>query len=147
MLNLPADFVQKYHKLLGEERAASFLAALAQKPKKAFRINPLKAQQNVAYPLERPVPAVANAWYGHVQGQDPEWVSGTVYSQEPAAMYPAQIADVQPGERVLDLCAAPGGKSTALGERLQGEGLLVANEIVRPRARVLRENLERWGVA
>ena len=61
-------------------------------------------------------------------------------------MFPAAISKVKPGAKVLDLCAAPGGKTTALAEKLQNEGVLVANEISNVRAKALRENLERWGV-
>ena len=96
--------------------------------------------------MSRPVPGIPNAYYGEISGKDVEWTSGTVYSQDPAAMFPAHLTDVAPGDRVLDLCAAPGGKSTALGEKLQGQGLLVANEISPSRAKILRENLERWGL-
>ena len=60
-------------------------------------------------------------------------------------MYPAVALNVKPGEKVLDLCAAPGGKSTALASFLENKGLLVANEISKSRAKDLRENLERWG--
>ena len=80
-----------------------------------------------------------------MSGNDSEWLAGKVYSQDPSAMYPAQVAQIKPGEKVLDLCAAPGGKSTALVEKLKGDGVLVANEISTTRAKALRENLERWG--
>ncbi|BDR60518.1 RsmB/NOP family class I SAM-dependent RNA methyltransferase [Lactobacillus xylocopicola] len=147
MLNLPTTFCQKYRDLLGEGQAEELFAAMADAPQKAYRINQLKSFQQVSYSQARPVPGISNAWYGQVGGRDPEWVSGTVYSQEPAAMFPAYSAAVQPGDRVLDLCAAPGGKSTAIGEALRGQGLLVANEISASRAQILRENIERWGIA
>ncbi len=72
--------------------------------------------------------------------------AGVFYVQEPSAAMPAGLLRVRPGERVLDLCAAPGGKSSQLAAALQGEGLLVANEYEAPRAAVLRSNLERMGV-
>lgn len=147
MNQLPKEFVSKYQKLLGkEESQALFNAIENDNTKKGFRLNSLKNDfEKVKYSLNEPVPFASNAYYGTVSGNDVEWVSGNVYSQDPSAMYPAQIADVQPGERVLDLCAAPGGKSTALAERLAGTGILVANEISSTRAKILRENLERWG--
>lgn len=147
MLNLPASFKEKYINLLGKDKANEMFTALAQEPKKAFRINSLCQNQQVSYATSEPVPDMPNAYYGEISGQDPEWVSGTVYSQDPAAMFPAYVADVQPGMKVLDLCAAPGGKTTALGEKLKGQGLLVANEISASRAKILRENIERWGIS
>ncbi|MFR1784787.1 MAG: hypothetical protein ACLSWY_01600 [Ruthenibacterium lactatiformans] len=66
--------------------------------------------------------------------------------QEPSASVPAGLLGVRPGERVLDLCAAPGGKTSQLAAALRGEGLLVANEYVAARAGVLKSNLERMGV-
>lgn len=146
MLNLPKEFTTKYYKLLGTKAEALFSAMNNEAQKKAFRVNTLKKNQNVAYKLTETVPGIPNAYYGQVNSQDPEWVSGTVYSQDPAAMFPAVITGVHPGEKVLDLCAAPGGKSTALAEQLEGDGLLVANDISTTRAKVLRENIERWGI-
>ncbi|RVU71722.1 MULTISPECIES: RsmB/NOP family class I SAM-dependent RNA methyltransferase [Lactobacillus] len=147
MLNLPTSFKEKFEKLLGKDEAAKMFAAINQNTKKAYRVNPLKAIQQVSYDQDEAVPDLDNAYYGEVNGQDPEWVSGTVYSQDPAAMFPAKIAKVKPGEKVLDLCAAPGGKSTALGQALKGEGVLVANEISGTRVKALRENIERWGIS
>src|SRR5699024_3080763 len=68
------------------------------------------------------------------------------YLQEPSAMTPASRLPIHPGELVLDLCAAPGGKATELGSRLQGQGLLVANDISASRAKALMRNLELWGI-
>lgn len=146
-MQLPNEFKEKYQKLLGDEEAQQLFAALNEDSKKAFRVNTLKAPISVSYSLEHPVPEIAQAYYGEVSGEDPEWVSGYVYSQDPAAMFPAAISNVQPGDKVLDLCAAPGGKTTALGEQLENQGLLVANEISNARAKALRENIERWGIA
>lgn len=147
MINLPVAFKEKYQALLSDEEATKLFASLNEPTKKAFRINSLKFQQKVGYSLDKKVPVIPHAFYGEVAGEDPEWVSGTVYSQDPAAMFPAYLAKVQPGQKVLDLCAAPGGKTTALAENLKGGGLLVANEISVTRAKALRENLERWGVS
>ncbi|GFZ27038.1 RsmB/NOP family class I SAM-dependent RNA methyltransferase [Lactobacillus corticis] len=147
MLGLSAEFKTKFVDLLGPAEAENLFKAMEADSKKAFRVNSLKASQNVAYSTSQPVPYIPSAYYGNINGQDPEWVSGTVYSQDPAAMFPAFVTKVHPGEKVLDLCAAPGGKSTALGQALDGQGLLVANEINGGRAAILRENLERWGLA
>lgn len=146
MLNLPSEFKAKYEKLLGINKAQELFMAMNEESKKAFRINTLKPVK-VSYSLTDSVPQINAAYYGEVSGEDPEWVSGSVYSQDPAAMFPAAISGVQPGQRVLDLCAAPGGKTTALGEQLKGKGLLVANEISATRVKALRENIERWGIS
>lgn len=145
-MSLPVDFVKKYQKLLGPE-AAAFFVALAGQAQSGFRINPLKSGVPTASvdSASGKVPYVPGGYYGHVNGQSLDHVTGWVYSQEPSAMYVGEVVDPQPGERVLDLCAAPGGKSTHLIAKMQDQGLLVANEIFAKRARVLASNLERWG--
>ncbi|QNQ83576.1 RNA methyltransferase [Lactobacillus sp. PV037] len=147
MQKIPTEFKEKYNKLLGEKEAAKFFKAIEAEDKtKGFRLNSLKnGFKDVAYPLDSRVPFTENGYYGTASGKDSEWLAGKVYSQDPSAMYPAEAAQIKPGEVVLDLCAAPGGKSTALVEKLQGKGTLVANEISTARAKILRENLERWG--
>ena len=148
MISLPTEFKNKYKNLLGTTESEKFFNAIDGESKKGFRLNPLKNNfKNVSYELSQPVPGVDNAYYGNINGLSSEWTGGYVYSQDPSAMYPAQFAQVKPGEKVLDLCAAPGGKSTALAQALKGEGLLVANEISASRASNLRENLERWGAS
>lgn len=147
MLKLPNSFKEKYIKLLGEETANKLFLAMNENSKKAFRVNSLKQQIKISYDLTNPVPEIPHAYYGEISGEDPDWVAGYVYSQDPAAMFPAAISGVKPGDRVLDLCAAPGGKTTALGEQLKNKGLLVANEISGARVKILRENIERWGIS
>ena len=80
-------------------------------------------------------------------GRHPYHHAGVFYSQEPSASSAAPLLGVRPGMRVLDLCAAPGGKSSQLAAALGGQGLLVSNEFVAARAEVLKSNLERMGVA
>ena len=80
-------------------------------------------------------------------GRHPWHHAGVFYSQEPSASSAAPLLGVQPGMRVLDLCAAPGGKTSQLAAAMNGAGLLVANEYVPARADVLKNNLERMGVA
>ena len=79
-------------------------------------------------------------------GKSPLHEAGVYYIQEPSAMVAVPLLEIKPGERVLDLCAAPGGKSTQIAGYLQGRGLLVANEIHPARAKILSENIERMGV-
>ena len=84
---------------------------------------------------------------GFKPGRHPWHHAGVFYSQEPSASSAAPLLGVEPGMRVLDLCAAPGGKTSQLAAALAGEGLLVANEYVAARAEILKSNLERMGVA
>ncbi len=79
-------------------------------------------------------------------GKSPLHEMGAYYIQESSAMAPVSFLDVKPGDRVLDLCAAPGGKSTQIAGLLNGQGILITNEIVKKRAEILSENIERMGV-
>lgn len=145
-MNLPVKFIEKYQQLLGEEATAFLTSLQSGKVQKGFRLNPLKPNfKQVRTDLSRPLNYVATGYLGAITGRSLEHQTGYLYSQEPSAMYVAEAAAVQPGEYILDLCAAPGGKSTQLAGKLQGQGLLVANEIDAKRARVLAENLERTG--
>lgn len=97
----------------------------------------------------RPLPAgaVTEVYYAQEgPGRHPYHEAGVYYIQEPSAMAPVAFLGVRPGERVLDLCAAPGGKSTQIAGRMQGKGLLVSNEINPARAKILSENVERLGI-
>ena len=140
-MKFPIGFEEKYQRLLQEE-AASFFSTFDEKPVSAFRINPLKEGQLV---FENPISNTDWGHYGKVSGKSPEHVSGLVYSQEPAAQMVGQIARPQKGMKVLDLAAAPGGKSTHLLSYLDNTGLLISNEINSKRAKVLVENIERFG--
>lgn len=145
-MNLPAAFQNKYRQLLGDEVPA-FLASFDQPSTNGFRCNPLKnglPQATIEHATGK-VPAVPDGYFGTVDGHSLDHVTGWVYSQEPSAMYVGEVVNPQPGERVLDLCAAPGGKSTHLIAKMKDQGLLVANEIFKKRAQVLASNLERWG--
>lgn len=146
---LPAAFLERMRRLLGAE-FDDFLASYQRPRNTALRFNPLKGEN-------RPLPFCAEAvpWEKHgfylTEGArpalNPLHDAGAYYLQEPSAMAPAQLLAPQPGEWVLDLCAAPGGKSTQIAAAMQGEGLLVCNEIHPKRAKVLASNIERMGVA
>lgn len=142
-MQLPAAFIDKYLDLLGPVEGPAFIEALTTGQAQAgYRVNPLHATLT---PDDKPVPGVATGYFGKVSGKSLDHVTGWVYSQEPSAMQVGEIVDPQPGETVLDLCAAPGGKSTHLIGKMADQGLLVANEIFPKRAKILAENLERWG--
>lgn len=149
-MELPKAFYEKYQKLLQEE-AEDFFAALTKgRVSKGYRLNPSKPDSfamltKYGPTKRRAAPYATNAFLGNVGGKTLLHQAGYVYSQEPSAMIVAATAAIKPGEKVLDLCAAPGGKSTQLAAQLNGEGLLVANEIFPKRAKVLSENIERWG--
>ncbi|KIS04002.1 RsmF rRNA methyltransferase first C-terminal domain-containing protein [Paucilactobacillus wasatchensis] len=145
-MELPTEFIQKYQQLLGSE-STDFLASFQQPSLNGYRINPLK-QDSVSDPNylnNEKIDYVDNGFFGSVNGKSIDHTAGYLYSQEPSAMYVGEVVDPQPNERVLDLCAAPGGKSTQLVAKMNNTGLLVSNEIFRKRANILAENLERWG--
>ena len=140
-MRFPTGFEEKYQRLLGKE-AASFFSTFDQESLSAFRTNPLKEGQLT---FSNPIPGTKWGYYGKVSGKSPEHVTGLVYSQEPAAQMVAQIAHPREGMKVLDLAAAPGGKSTHLLSYLNNTGLLVSNEINNKRSKILVENIERFG--
>lgn len=151
---LPEAFRNRMRDLLTESGYAAFLSCYGQKRFYSLRINPLKADRGqVLHLFEQedlqPVPWEPDGFYypeDFRPGRLPWHEAGMYYIQEASAMLPALLCDVKPGDRVLDLCAAPGGKSTKLAACLQGEGILAANEIHPERAKVLSSNLERMGV-
>ncbi|HFI0451355.1 TPA: RsmF rRNA methyltransferase first C-terminal domain-containing protein [Streptococcus suis] len=140
-MQLPQDFIDKYSDLLGQE-AQAFFESFDEPAISGFRTNPLKEGQ-IAF--DNPIPAMPWSYYGKVSGKSPEHVTGLVYSQEPAAQVVGQVASPEKFMKVLDLAAAPGGKSTHLLSYLDNTGLLVSNEISSKRAKILAENIERFG--
>ena len=142
-------FADRMQIQLGEEFPA-FLRALDMPALRGIRFNPFKIIQGEPLNgIEQPVPWARNAWYLCNQSQAGATVlheAGAFYLQEPCAMFPAEVLDAQPGEKILDLCAAPGGKSTQIGCAMQGQGLLVCNEPVYKRAVILSRNIERIGL-
>lgn len=144
---LPAAFLSRMRRLLGDEFDA-FLASYALPRNAGLRLNPRKRKSPLPFCGE-PVLWEPNGYYYDPvlrPGLHPFHDAGLYYLQEPSAMAPAGLLCVQPGERVLDLCAAPGGKSTQLAAAMDGQGLLICNEIHPKRARVLASNIERMGI-
>ena len=110
MLNLPEEFIEKYRRLLGDA-APAFLASFDQPSHGGFRVNPLKATPTATIDQATgKVPYVPTGYYGTVDGKSLDHVAGAIYSQEPSAMYVGEVVAPQPGERVLDLCAAPAAR-------------------------------------
>ena len=152
-IKLPEEFCRRMEKMLGEEYPAFLDAFEKGESWKALRVNTLKTDpesflQIYRGSLER-VPWTDNGFYYEEKdrpGRSPLHEAGLYYIQEPSAMAVAALSGTEPGERVLDLCAAPGGKSTQIACMLQGQGLLAANEIHPGRARILSQNIERMGI-
>ncbi|MDO4298906.1 MAG: RsmB/NOP family class I SAM-dependent RNA methyltransferase [Lachnospiraceae bacterium] len=164
-VKLPKEFEIRMKALLGDEYEA-FLRTYEKPGRKGLRVNTLKIS---AEELERIAPFKMDrlSWiplgYQYDKNTETEtgdtafrpipepsrhpfYYAGLYYLQEPSAMTPASVLPVEPGDYVLDLCAAPGGKATALAAKLQGKGLLVANDISASRAKALLKNLEVFGV-
>lgn len=139
----PVGFKEKYQTILGSESAA-FFATFEEEPVAGFRVNPLKESLQLPQGAE-PIPGMPWSYYGKVSGKSLQHVTGQLYSQEPAAQMVVDAAGIEPGMKVLDLAAAPGGKSTHILSYLNNQGLLVSNEISPKRAKILVENMERFG--
>ena len=148
---LPEQFLTRMQKRLGSEFPA-FLASYEIPPRRGLRVNALKISAEEFFKISpfalKGVPWEKNGFFitEEKPGADPYHFAGLYYLQEPSAMCAAPLLGVQPGERVLDLCAAPGGKTTQLAAAMQGEGVLIANEIDYDRAKILSQNVERLGL-
>ncbi|MDF2485766.1 MAG: hypothetical protein K0R46_1934 [Herbinix sp.] len=151
-MNLPKLFEDRMRKLLGEEYE-EYLTCYTKPYYGGLRVNTLKItpedfERICPFSIKR-IPWVRNGYYydtGEQPAKHPYYYGGLYYIQEPSAMTPASLLPIEPGDKVLDLCAAPGGKSTELGARLRGEGLLVSNDISNSRAKALLKNIELLGI-
>ena len=147
---LPQAFLDRVKTQLGGDFEA-FLASYDRPRAVGLRLNPLKTDTPPALPFDiTPIPWEKQGFcYDPAErpGLHPWHEAGLYYMQEPSAMAPVALLDPQPGERVLDLCAAPGGKSTQIAGRMMGRGLLVCNEYSPKRAKILAQNIERMGVS
>ena len=151
-MKLPEHYIESMRQLLGEEELQKYLDCFDAPRAYGLRVNTGKI--SVEAFLRRtpfhltPVPWVENGFYydpEEVVTKHPDYYAGLYYIQEPSAMVPASRLPIERGDRVLDLCAAPGGKSTEMAARLRGTGLLVSNDISRSRAQGLLKNLELFG--
>ncbi|MDY2593368.1 MAG: RsmB/NOP family class I SAM-dependent RNA methyltransferase [Oliverpabstia sp.] len=151
--DLPEAFEKRMKDMLGEEYD-SYLDSYQQERQFGLRVNPLKVTGEELKELSgfhlRKIPWTQDGYFYEEEdmpARHPYYAAGMYYLQEPSAMTPASRLHVEPGERVLDLCAAPGGKATALGAALRGKGVLVANDISNSRAKALLKNLELFGIS
>ncbi len=137
---------------LGDQEYAAFRSGYDRPIFRGLRVNTLKCPAGLReewLKLGDPMPFDVNGVYvdsGYKAGSDPLHHAGAYYMQEPSAAAPVTVLVPRAGERILDVCAAPGGKSGQIGAALRGEGLLWSNDCVPGRARVLLENLQRLGV-
>ena len=156
MINLPKDFEERMQDMLGSAYPA-FVRSYEKAKVQALRVNTLKG--SVESFLEkapffdktkaRCVPWESNGFYYDEEmqpGRHPFHEAGVYYIQEPSAMTPVSYLEAEPGEKILDLCAAPGGKTTQIASHMKNRGLLVSNEIHPVRAKILSENVERMGI-
>ncbi len=152
-MNLPVAFTEKMQSLLGNE-FEDYIKCYEEKRLYGLRVNTKKIsveEFKEICPFEiTQIPWIENGFYydgEHVQAaKHPYYFAGLYYLQEPSAMTPANRLPIEPGDKVLDVCAAPGGKATELGAKLKGEGVLIANDISNSRAKGLLKNIEVFGI-
>ena len=154
-MQLPADFLQNTRQMMGAERFERFMRAFEEEPPVSIRLNPLKLPGDGGYRIvdgSESVPWCASGYYLPHRPPftfDPLLHAGCYYVQEAASMFLDEVLrqHLPQGEPLafLDLCAAPGGKSTLIRSALSADSLLVSNEPVRKRAQVLAENMTKWG--
>ena len=152
MMSLPQDFLDKMQQLLGEE-FDEFIKSYDHEKSHGLRLNLLKTSMESFKEKNKltldSIPWVEEGFFYKGEerpGKHPYHEAGVYYIQEPSAMSVGAFVEAKPGEKVLDLCAAPGGKSTHVASQLGQKGLLVANEIYPQRAKILSQNIERMGV-
>lgn len=155
MTKLPEAFLDRMREMLDKENFEAYLKSFEEPMKKGIRANTLKINREAlkerlpkAFEAEE-IPWSKNGLYidsDSRPGKEPEYYTGLYYPQEPSAMSSAEALEIEPGDMVLDLCAAPGGKSTQLGAKLAGTGTLILNEVVSGRVGALISNVERMGI-
>ena len=146
---LPEAFLDRMKHQLGCEYE-DFLLSLERPRAVALRFNPLKGNSPELPFVKDPVPWEPQGFYYDPESRPGLHVyheAGVYYLQEASAMAPVALLDPQPGEKICDLCAAPGGKTTQIAGRMGGAGFLLCNEINPKRAKILSRNIERMGVA
>ena len=146
---LPEEFLTRMEKQLGEE-FSQYLESLERPRAVALRFNPLKGEIPQMDFVQESVPWEPMGYYYDPDsrpGLHPYHEAGVYYLQEASAMSAVALLQPQPGEKICDLCAAPGGKTTQIAGKMLGEGFLLCNEINPKRAKILSRNIERMGVA
>lgn len=155
MKKFPNDFLNKMQELLSADDYATFLEDCEKTPYRGIRVNTLKCDIDKALKflpfVNEQTPFCNKGFYIPYEtkniGDEPFHHAGAFYVQEPSASSAVTVLDVQKGDRVLDLCSAPGGKSTQIAAELDGTGMLWSNEYVKNRANILLSNIERMGIS
>ena len=151
MKNLPIEYTNRMKSLLGDDYEA-YVEAVNSEPVRGFRVNTDKISLEDFEKLNvfssGKIPYVENGFYLNYDkiGNHPYHHAGMIYVQEPGAMAPAECIDIDPDWVILDMCAAPGGKSTQLKNKLGKNGILISNEIIPSRCKILTGNIERLGL-
>ncbi|MDE7306591.1 MAG: RsmB/NOP family class I SAM-dependent RNA methyltransferase [Clostridia bacterium] len=152
MIELPEEFLNRMSRQLSKESFDGFLKSYDLPVARAIRVNTLKIsvenfKKISPFALE-PVPWEENTFYVAADGLGKTiyHAAGAYYVQEPSAASVAPQLEVKRGERVLDLCSAPGGKGTQLAQYTRGDGVIILNEINFKRAQILLSNVERLGI-
>jgi NOL1/NOP2/sun family putative RNA methylase len=152
-IKVSEEFLNRMRDLLGAEEFEAYVKSFEEERLYGLRVNTLKISPEEFLKITdltlKPIPWIRNGFYYEGEerpAKNPHYFAGLYYLQEPSAMTPADLLPVMPGDKVLDLCAAPGGKSTELGAKLKGKGMLVSNDISNSRAKALLKNLELWGI-
>lgn len=151
-MELPVAFCDEMKRILGDEYE-DYLKSMEGTRKFGLRVNTAKISAEdflKISPFElEPIPWIENGFYFHEEdkpAKHPYYFAGLYYIQEPSAMTPANVLPVEDGDVVFDMCAAPGGKSTELGAKLDRTGLLITNDISNSRAKALLKNVEVFGI-
>lgn len=152
-MRLPEEFEKKMKNMLGDEYD-DYIKSYEYPKYQGIRINPLKLDMEKWMEINpfttlKPVPWCKEGFYydaSEKPAKHPYYFAGLYYIQEPSAMSPGAYLPIEPGDKILDMCAAPGGKSTQIGSRMQGEGVLVSNDISPSRVKALLKNVENFGI-
>ncbi|MDD2371694.1 MAG: NOL1/NOP2/sun family putative RNA methylase [Firmicutes bacterium] len=155
-MNLPKIFTNKFHKLMNNDEYENFIKSLEGHSVDGIRYNSNKLTEEEFYEriksVSNKIPWTSDGYYFNKDESEvrltihPYYHQGLFYIQEPSAMFPAEFLDPSPGDKVLDLCAAPGGKSVQIACKMKNQGLLVSNEISPKRVKALKKNIELYGI-
>lgn len=151
MKDLPVEFTARMKNLLGEEEFALYLDSFQDSAVRGFRVNTEKISVEAFKKIDpfssQKIPYVETGFYLEYDkiGNHPYHHAGMIYVQDPGAMATAECLEIQPDWWILDMCAAPGGKSSQLRNKLGERGILISNEIIPSRCRILTGNMERLG--